>query len=30
MPENALFLMKNYKNRRRLWAPPPDPLASSG
>jgi len=26
MPKNALFLLKNRKNRRALEAPPPDPL----
>jgi len=30
MPKNALFLLKNCKNRRALGAPPPDPLASGG
>jgi len=30
MPKNALFLLKNRKNRRTLGAPPPDPLASGG
>jgi len=30
MPKNALFLLKNRKNRRALGAPHPDPLASGG
>jgi len=30
MPKNALFLVKNRKNRRALRAPPPDSLASGG
>jgi len=25
MPKNALFLLKNRKNRRALGAPPPNP-----
>jgi len=30
MPKNALFLVKDRKNRRALGATPPDPLASGG
>jgi len=29
MPKNALFLLKNRKNRRALEAPPSDPLPSA-
>jgi len=30
MPKNALFLLKNCKNRRALGCLPPTPLASGG
>jgi len=30
MPKNALFSLKNRKNRRALGAPPPDLLAFGG
>jgi len=30
MPKNALFLLKNRKNRRALGIPLPDPFASGG
>jgi len=30
MPKNALFLLKNRKNRKALGDPPPDLLASGG
>jgi len=29
MPKNALYLLKNRKNRRALGAPPPDPRSDS-
>jgi len=28
MSKNALFLLKNCKNRPAPWTPPPSPLAS--